>query len=164
MLEVDHMEYGTVTAFRDHLVEEERSEGTIEKYLRDVKAFLLWLDERPLDKVQLIHWKEHLMVGGYKPATINAMIASVNAYLRFVGREDCIVRGLRLQRSTFRSTDKELTAEEYKRLVETAHRLKRERLALLLETIGGTGIRVSVPAGKCLKNTRSVSFTMLPHI
>lgn len=143
MLEVDRMEYGTVTAFRDHLVEEERSEGTIEKYLRDVKMFLLWLDEKPLDKVQLIHWKEYLMAGDYKPATINAMIASVNAYLRFVGREDCIVRGLRLQRSTFRSTDKELTAEEYKRLVETAHRLKRERLALLLETIGGTGIRVS---------------------
>ncbi len=137
------MEYGTVTAFKNHLIEEERSEGTIEKYLRDVRAFLLWLAGKPIAKVHLIEWKEYLLARDYKPATINAMIASVNAYLRFIGQENCIIRGLRLQRSTFRSTDKELTAEEYRRLVERARSLKKERLALLLETIGGTGIRVS---------------------
>lgn len=131
------------SAFKQFLVEEERSEGTIEKYIRDVRAFMVWAGGEDFTKLTVLGWKEHLMEEGYKPVTVNSMIASVNAYLRFLGREDCKIRTLRLQRSTFRSAEKELTAEEFRRLVDTAHDLKKERLALLLETIGGTGIRVS---------------------
>lgn len=129
--------------FKQFLLEEERSTGTIEKYVRDVRAFMRWLNGREITKLTLLGWKEYLLEERYKPTTINAMIASVNAYLRFTGKEDCKVKGLRVQRSTFRSDDKELSVEEYRNLVETAYKLKKERLALLLETIGGTGIRVS---------------------
>ena len=137
------MAFDKRSAFKQYLLEEERGEGTIEKYLRDVNAFLAWLGEQEISKLLFAGWKEHLMEEGYKPVTVNSMIASVNAYLRFLGREDCKIRTLRLQRSTFRSAEKELTAEEFRKLVDTAHDLKKERLALLLETIGGTGIRVS---------------------
>lgn len=137
------MTFDNMSTFKQYLIEEERSTGTIEKYLRDVKAFSVWLDGRDINKASFVQWKESLLVEQYKPATINSMIASVNAYLKFIGKEDCKVKGLRVQRSVFRSVDKELSAEEYRRLVETAHALKKERLALLLETIGSTGIRVS---------------------
>jgi len=129
--------------FKQFLVEEERSIGTIEKYIRDVRAFDEWLDGREVTKLTLLEWKGYLLDEKYKPVTVNAMLASVNAYLKFIGKEDCKVKGLRVQHCTFRSEEKELSAEEFRLLVETAHRLKKERLCLLLETIGGTGIRVS---------------------
>ena len=50
---------------------------------------------------------------------------------------------MRVQRQIFRRRDKELTKEEYTRLLDTAQDLGRERLALLMETICATGIRVS---------------------
>ena len=56
---------------------------------------------------------------------------------------DLRVRPLRLQRKLFRDESRDLSKAEYDRLVSTAERLGRERLALLLETICATGIRVS---------------------
>lgn len=132
-----------LNAFKTYLIEEERSQGTIEKYLRDVSAFLSWLEEKEITKLCFAQWKEYLIATGYRPVTVNSMIASVNTFLCFLGKEECRIRSLRLQRSTFRSAEKELTVDEYRRLVQTAHSLKKERLELLLETIGSTGIRVS---------------------
>jgi len=132
-----------INAFKQYLLKEEHSEGTVEKYSRDVKSFALWLDGRTVTKVLFSQWKEHLLSKGYKPVTINSMIASINAYLRFSGKEDCKIRSFRLQRKAFRDTAKELTEQEYRKLVDTAYALGNERLALLLETIGSTGIRVS---------------------
>lgn len=129
--------------FKQHLIEEERSGGTIEKYMRDVRRFRMWLKDRSLNKLHVIQWKESLMENGYSPATINSMIASVNAYLRYIGKEECKVRALHLQKRAFCNAEKELTLDEYRRLVETAYELGRKRLGLLLETIGSTGIRVS---------------------
>ena len=137
------MAFDNMYAFKQYLTEEERSAGTIEKYIRDVRTFLHWLDGREITKRSFSQWKDCLITDGYKSATVNSMIASINAYLRFMGKEDCRVKSLRVQRRTFRSADKDLTAEEYRHLVKTAHMLKKERLALLLETIGGTGIRAS---------------------
>ena len=149
------MQLETMEEFRQYLTREERSAGTVKKYLRDVRVFLDQLGDRELTKGALVLWKEQLVAQGYRPATVNAMIASVNAWLRFLGREDCRVKGLRLQRRAFCSMDRELTAGEFRHLVETARAERQERLALLLETMGGTGIRVSevryitVEAARC---------------
>ena len=88
-------------------------------------------------------WKAYLVTAGYAPATINAMLGSLNRFFAFMDWQDCQVKTLRLQRRLFRDDSRELTRAEYDRLLTTAHAQGRERLALLMEAICATGIRVS---------------------
>ena len=125
------------------LQEEERSPGTIENYLRHIRAFYIWMGKEEVTKERTVIWKEHLIRQGYCPATINAMIVSLNRFLGFLGWQDCKVKTLRIQRKMFREDRRELSRLEYERLIETARNLGRERLVLLMETICSTGIRVS---------------------
>ena len=134
---------GSLKAFQTHLRAEEMSPGTIENYLRHAQAFATFATGRPLTKELTAAWKEHLKGKGYAVATINAMLVSLNAFLRFLNRLDCRCKLLRSQRKLFRDRARELTRQEYQRLVMTAREQGRERLALLLEAICGTGIRVS---------------------
>ncbi len=127
--------------FAATLRQEEKSEGTIEKYLRDAAGFAAHVENRPVTKAAVAAWRDSLVNEGYAPVTVNSMVAAVNALLRFLGREDCRVKALRLQRRLFRERSRELTREEYGRLIAAAQR--KPRLALLMETICGTGIRVS---------------------
>ena len=120
-----------------------RSPGTVEKYLRDVSAFAAWLDGRTLTRETAAGWREDLLRRGRAPVTVNSMLSAVNRFLRFLGREDCRIAFLRVQRKIFRSQDRELTRAEYQKLLETARSLGQERLELLMETICSTGIRVS---------------------
>lgn len=138
-----HITGKQLTGFERHLRLEEREPGTIEKYLRDIRAFAVWLEEKPLDKEAAVAWKEHLLASGYAPSTINSMLVALNRFFRFQRRDELRVKTIRVQRRIFRSRERELTKEEYVRLLETAHALGRERLALLMETICATGIRVS---------------------
>ncbi len=112
-----------IAAFEAHLRLGERSSGTIEKYLRDIRAFAMWLGERPLDKEAAIAWKEHLRTKHYAPATVNSMLIAVNQLFRFLRWDDLRVKTVRIQRQIFRRRDKELTKEEYVRLLETARGL-----------------------------------------
>ena len=142
------MERKTVTKeevrqFSDALAEEERSAGTIEKYVRDVRRFAVWLDGEEVSRERTAAWRDGLLERGYAPVTINSMVAAVNQFFTFLGWEDCKVKALKIQRKLFRDDRRELTREEYQRLLDAAHGLGRERLALLLETICATGIRVS---------------------
>lgn len=132
-----------LTAYAAHLREGEHSAGTIEKYLRDVGAFGRWLGARELTKENAIAWKEHLSAAGYAPDTVNSMLSALNGFFAFIGREDCRVKFLRIQRKMFRAAAKELTQEEYTRLVRAAEAQGDARTALLLETICATGVRVS---------------------
>lgn len=129
--------------FEKHLHAEEHSAGTIDKYLRDVRQFAAWLGERALSREAVADWKAYLLTNGCRPVTVNSKLAALNGLLRFLGREDCRVRFLKVQRRMFRESDRELTRDEYTRLVATAKQLGKERLALLMETICATGIRVS---------------------
>ena len=130
-------------AFAAYLRSEERSAGTIEKYLRDVRAFARWLDRRALTRENAAAWRDALLARRRAPATINSMLSALNRFLRFLGREDCRIRFLRLQRRTFREQKREITREDYRRLLDAAGERGQKRLALLMETICSTGIRVS---------------------
>lgn len=132
-----------IEGFSEHLRQSERSSGTIENYLRHVRAFAAWLGDRPVTRETAAGWKEHLIDTGYCPNTINAMLGGLNRFFVLNGRHDCQVRNLRLQRQLFRDDSRELTRAEYDRVIAAAHALGRERLALLMETICATGIRVS---------------------
>jgi len=177
-------------SYREHMLQEEFAPDTIKKYLRDIRAFAVWLEcaadrqrksgeiftsksqpgaeatasiESPVsddgihrsgvlleeeaavqvDKEASTGWKTHLTKAGYAPATINAMISSLNSFFDFLGWKECQVKFLKIQRRTFREQEKELSRAEYGRLLETARENGNSRLALLLETICATGIRVS---------------------
>ncbi len=132
-----------LNAFENFLRSEEREPATIEKYLRDVRAFGSWAGGRNITKELAVAWKEHLCELGYAPATINSMLVAVNRFFRFQGWDDLRVKTLRIQRQIFRRRERELTKGDYAHLVGTAQELGRERLALLMETICATGIRVS---------------------
>ena len=132
-----------ITAFERYLKKEERSAGTVEKYLRDVRQFAAWLNGKDVTKDAVAGWKEHLHDDGCDPSTINGKLAALNALFHLMGWEGCRVKPLKLQKKLFRDPGKELTRQEYERLTKTAQALGRARLFLLMETICATGIRVS---------------------
>ena len=132
-----------MASFTTHLRSGGRSDGTVGKYLRDVRAFSAWLGDRELAPETAAVWRERLLAQGYAPVTVNSMLSAVNCFLKYLGREDCKARFLRIQRRAFRSRDRELTRAEYQKLLETARALGQGRLELLMEAICSTGIRVS---------------------
>lgn len=132
----------TLAAFARQLGEEERSPATLEKYLREVRQFAAFLGGRVVTRELAAAWREELSAR-QSPATVNGKLTALDRLLAFLGWEDCRVKHLRVQRQLFRDSARELSREEYARLVETARRLGRGRLSLLMETICATGIRVS---------------------
>lgn len=182
-----------MTGYETYLRENEKSAGTIEKYLRDVRALLGWLEgtasntgsttdaarttnatnaadaakaasttnitgtnetngenntngatgvKQKISKENILSWRAHLRQRGLAPRTVNAMLSAVNGFLRYLGKEACCVRFLKVQRRLFRDNEKDLTRAEYGRLLKAAEERGRERLTLLMETLCATGIRV----------------------
>lgn len=129
-----------VTQFRDYLINEEKSNETITKYLRDVSAFLRWIGNREITKSAVLSYKTEIL-GKYAPKSVNSMLASLNVFLKFIKKFDCTVKSIKLQRQMF--SDKELTKAEYERLLIAAEKKKNKRLYYLMQTICSTGIRVS---------------------
>ena len=132
-----------VYAFCLYLINEERSEATIEKYARDISKFAAWLAGRRVTKEETMRWKEHLQSAGYAPGSINGKLTALDRFFDFLGWQDCKVKHLKVQRRLFREDGRELTRKEYEMLLAAARSMGRERLALLMEAICGTGIRVS---------------------
>lgn len=130
-------------AYAKFLREEERAAATVEKYLRDAGAFAAWLGGGMVTREAAAGWREHLLEEGLSPVTVNAKLSAVNGLFRFLGWEELRVRFLKVQRRAFRDAARELSRQEYARLLEAARALGRERTGLLLETICATGIRVS---------------------
>lgn len=144
-----------ISKFKTYLQNEEKSTNTIEKYIRDVKVFANYVDSSNVTKEMVIEYKNKLISDNYAVRSINSMIASLNSLFVFVGWEDLKVKSIKLQKQIYCPEEKELTKAEYLRLVNTAKQKGNERLNLLIQTICGTGIRVSelqfitVEAVKC---------------
>ena len=122
---------------------DEKSAGTIEKYLADAGKFVTWLNGRELTKDETLHWKEHLSNTGLSPTSVNGKLSALNALLGYKGREDCRVKFLKVQRRTFRDPQREMTRAEFDRLLAAARKNGDVRMFMLMETIVATGIRVS---------------------
>ena len=129
-------------SFKTYLIEEEKSENTIDKYIRDVTFFMIWLTSREVTKILTLEYKKELCEK-YAPASVNAAISSLNSFFEFAGWHDIRIKALKIQRQIFSNKDKELTKAEYERLLTAAKNKKNERLYLLMQTICSTGIRVS---------------------
>ena len=138
--------------FKAYLVDAEKSELTVEKYIRDVQRLRVWLGGRELSKSLVLKYKTEL-VEQYAVVSVNSILSSLNCYFDYIGRNDCRVKAIKQQRQTFLDEEKELTKAEYDRLIKAAQH--KPRLCLLMQTICSTGIRVSehkfitVEAARC---------------
>lgn len=131
-----------IESYRDYLISEEKSEATMDKYLRDVREFAEWLGDREFDKTAVLTYKTEL-TERYAPASVNTILSSLNSFFAFNEWYELKVKTLKIQKQIFASDEKELTKAEYERLLKAAKSKKNERLYLLMQTICATGIRVS---------------------
>lgn len=131
-----------IHSFKTYLIEEEKSENTVEKYIRDVTFFMIWLNDQEVTKILALEYKKELCEK-YAPASVNAAISSLNSFFSFTGWHEIRIKALKIQRQIFSNKDKELTKAEYERLLIAAKSKGNERLYLLIQTICSTGIRVS---------------------
>ena len=131
-----------ILKYKEYLIEEEKSESTIEKYIRDVSTFNEWAGENEITKTQVLVYKKEL-VEKYTPATVNSIIAALNGFFDYNEWYGLKVKSLKLQQALFCQSDKELSKNEYERLLKAAKDKKNERLYLIMQTICSTGIRVS---------------------
>lgn len=132
-----------ISAYRQYLLQEERAPATVEKYLRDIGRFARWLGDGAVSKGSAANWKAQLLADHRAPATVNAALAALNGLFHFLGWSDCHTRFLKVQRRAFRESSRELTRTDYQQLIDAAQNTGRSRLALLMEAICSTGIRVS---------------------
>ena len=134
----------TLKSYKNHLYIQEKSKNTIDKYIRDIRTFTVWLqtqEQKDITKDSAIHYKKHLEAH-YKPSSTNSMLTALNGFFEYMGWHDCRVKTLKTQPNHIYAQEKELTRDEYEKLVTTAEEEGNQRLALLMETLGCTGIRV----------------------
>lgn len=132
----------TIENFKNYLISAEKSSATVEKYIRDITAFVSWTHSSVLNKSLVLEYKQHI-IGSYAPASVNSMLSSINSFFNFNEWHDLRIKSLKIQKQIFLSKDKELTKEEYERLCKTALKKRNEPLYLLMQTICASGIRVS---------------------
>lgn len=140
-----HISEAAVYEYIRYLQQEERSTSTIEKYSRDLHRFAAWLETREsktVSKAVVVVYKSELSAR-YSPASVNCMLAALNGFFSYMGWNECRVKPLRVQRLLYGDPGRELSRAEYIRLVEAAKARKDERLALLMQTLCGLGLRVS---------------------
>lgn len=131
-----------IQKFKTYLTNEEKSSATLEKYVRDVIAFMHWLNDRAVEKVVVMEYKQAL-IENYAPASANSMLSSINSFFGYMEWYDCKVKTFKIQKQIFANKDKELTKAEYDRLLTAAKKKQNEKLYMLMQTICSTGIRVS---------------------
>lgn len=157
-----------IEAYHQYLIQEEKSMATVEKYLRDVRAFIVYIGKKNVIKDVVIDYKKYLLEKNYAVRSINSMLASLNSFFTYLGWLDCKVKSVKLQRSIYCAEEKELTKAEYEKLLKAAE--KNEQLRLVMQTICSTGIRVSelkfftveaVNQGEAVVNCKAKTRTIL---
>ena len=131
-----------IKEYKNHLFEEEKSQLTVEKYVRDVMAFFTWKHNEEVTRQDAVLYKKQLE-DSYAPASVNSMLAALNGFFEFCGMPQMKVKPIKIQKAMFASADRELSQTEYKRLIKAAKNTRNERLSLVMQVICSTGIRVS---------------------
>ncbi len=132
-----------IKEFELFLYERENAEATIRKYKTDIQTFFRFLgEERVVNKLRILEYKEWL-VSQYAVSSVNSILASLNQFLEFQEADFLKVKRLKVQKNLFMNQEKELTRQEYQRLLQTARDEGKVQLALCIETIAATGVRIS---------------------
>lgn len=132
----------SVLKFKKRMLSEEKSMATVEKYIHDINCFFEFVKNRKIDKAIIIDYKSSL-INRYAVSSANSMLAALNSFFKFLGRDDFVIKQFKVQKKIFCSEEKELTKGEYFRLIKAAKNMKNERLSMIIQTICATGIRVS---------------------
>lgn len=131
-----------IKKYKQYLIEEERSQATIMKYMRDIHVFYDFLEDKTINKEIVVAFKQSLE-DKYKTSSSNSMLVAVNGILEYMGLSVCKVKLHKVQKKLFNEEKAELTKAEYIRLVDTANAKNDQQLAMLMQTICATGIRIS---------------------
>ena len=130
-------------AFEVNLRMEEHSESTIQKYASAIMTFYTFLPcGKIVTKEQLLAWKNQISAT-LAASTVNVMISALNSFFAFLSWTDLRIKQIKTQRRIYRDKERELTREEYMRLLDAARASGNLRLFHLMQTLGGLGIRVS---------------------
>lgn len=146
-----------IEKFKQYLIEEEKAGATLEKYMRDVTAFFVWLAGGELDKITVLRYKEHLIESAYAPASVNSVLSSLNSFFDYNEWNGLKIKMLKIQKQIFAERSKELTKADYERLLVAAKQKKQERLYYLMQTICASGIRVSELSSVTIEAVRARS-------
>lgn len=134
--------YAAVSNYAIRLQEQEKSTATVQKYVHDLNTAVCYFNGLELTKAGLIEWKKEL-IEKYATATVNTILAALNNFLKYMGWTDLLVKALRVQKTMFCDENRELTRDEYVRLIHAAENAGNQRISLVVQTICATGIRVS---------------------
>ncbi len=149
-----------INEYKAYLAEEEKSKNTIEKYIRDVKAFARWVSGKVICKQTVIEYKNYLLSQNYAPRSINSVLSSLNSFFEYYDMHNIKVKMLKIQHQIFANEGKELTVSEYDRLLNAALSNGNEQLYLLMQTICGTGIRVGELSAITVESLKSRQATI----
>ena len=131
-----------IAEFKEHLILEEKSKATVDKYGRDIEAFAKWASKNELNKAIVLSYKAYLCEK-YAVSSVNSILSSMNSFFNYFEWFGLRVKTIKTQRQIFAQNEKEISKAEYERLLICARSTQNERLYLLLQTICSTGIRVS---------------------
>ncbi len=131
-----------IESFKEYLIDQEKASATLEKYIRDVTAFFLWASRGGITKQKVLEYKEYIGTK-FAPASVNSVLSSLNSFFDFKCWYELKVKMLKIQKQIFAQSEKELTKEEYQRLLNAANSRKNKKLYYLIQTICSSGIRVS---------------------
>lgn len=132
----------SIADFENDLKENERSNLTVSKYIHDIESFKTFLDGREITKLLVLEYKTTL-ANKYAKSSANPMLAAINSYFHFMGWYEYVVKRFSIQRKVYCDESKELARNDYIKLLNSAKEKGKDRLYLILQTICGTGIRVS---------------------
>ena len=133
---------GSLEDYRAYLKSRDMKPNTVEKYIRDIRKFLVFIQNDKLDHDAVVRYREYLL-SRYKDTSTNSMLVALNGYLKYIGKKECRISLLKIQRQFFVDESRELTREEYNRLVKQADKEGNQRLSYIIQTIGSLGIGVS---------------------
>ena len=131
-----------IDEFKNYLISDEKSDATVSKYMRDVTAYIKWLDGREISKELTMEYKKELE-RKYEAASVNTMLSSLNSYFDWFGHPEYKVKNIKIQKDAFADPKRELTKEEYERLLQTVYEGGKLRLYYVMQTLCSCGIRVS---------------------
>ena len=131
-----------IEKFEKHLISDEKSDSTVSKYIRDVTAYIAWLGGREMSKELTVKYKEELKEK-YELSSVNTILSSLNSYFDWIGHPEYKIKNIKIQKDDFADPNRELTKEEYERLLQTAYEEGKYRIYYVMQTICATGIRVS---------------------
>ena len=132
----------SINDYKQYLFAAEKAKATVTKYINEAERLAEYLNGNPLNKRALLEYRETL-AENFSSRTVNTKLAAINGYLAFIGADEYKVHLLKVQRKAFIAENRELSAAEYKRLVNAADASGNDRLSLVMQTICATGIRIS---------------------